>query len=267
MSSRRLASAAPPAPPWRTALLTLAALLAGCQATPTQVVVFIDPADQGVDAAGLRVRVWDTDAQLVLDRMGPTTDVARVPLSARDDDAARRYELVAELIDADGCVTARQLARGGYEAGAQRAIRLRFDDACDGVSCSNDQTCVEGVCRAPCFGLQPLDDPARSIPFQCEPGGDAGVPDGPRIVALEAENVTSTSVEIYWELDTEATGQTEYGDSFVYGALSIFEPALLPAHRQRINGLTPGTAYHFRVHSVDGAGREVRSDERCFRTP
>jgi hypothetical protein len=59
----------------------------------------------------------------------------------------------------------------------------------------------------------------------------------------------------------------EYGPSTEYGATSTGETSFRWAtHSQLIDGLAPGTLYHFRTHSADERGNEAYSADHTFST-
>jgi polygalacturonase len=85
------------------------------------------------------------------------------------------------------------------------------------------------------------------------------------ISAISAHNITTTGAIITWTVSEPATGQVEYGTTTAYGLLSTRENSFnYTTHSQTLVGLTPGTLYHFRVHSVNQAGTEVISADLTF---
>ncbi len=94
-------------------------------------------------------------------------------------------------------------------------------------------------------------------------GGDA-VP--PLISAIGASNVTQSGATIAWTTDEPSTTQVEYGSTSAYGKASVFDPTLAAGHSAALSALTPGTLYHYRVRSTDGAGNEAVSDDQTFTT-
>jgi len=72
---------------------------------------------------------------------------------------------------------------------------------------------------------------------------------------------TSTSVTVVWHTNRPAVSRVEYGPSDRLGMTATSsEHGLLPNHRTshavRLTGLTPGTAYHYRVVSREFVGYE-----------
>jgi len=73
-------------------------------------------------------------------------------------------------------------------------------------------------------------------------------------------------VTITWTTDKPTTSQVDYGATTAYGSSSPLYGSLVTAHTVTINGLTPGTTFHFRVRSKDSCGRETISDDQTFST-
>ena len=91
-------------------------------------------------------------------------------------------------------------------------------------------------------------------------------PTAPVISGVVATAQGATGATVSWTTDEAATSQVEYGPTAAYGAQTALDGALVTQHGQALLGLTPDTAYHFRVLSRDGAGNETRSPDGGFRT-
>ena len=85
------------------------------------------------------------------------------------------------------------------------------------------------------------------------------------LTAITAEP-TTTSATIRWTSNEPATSQVQYGPTAAYGSTTTLNPATVTSHQQTINGLTPGTTYHYRVHSTDAAGNTTTSPGSTFTT-
>lgn len=94
------------------------------------------------------------------------------------------------------------------------------------------------------------------------PGGGPAAPVLSNIVATPS----TTSATIAWDVTPNATGQVEYGTTPSYGLTSTLETNFLASHSQAIASLTPGTTYHYRIHSVDALGNGVFSTDATFAT-
>ncbi|MGH7751487.1 MAG: fibronectin type III domain-containing protein, partial [Gemmatimonadales bacterium] len=90
----------------------------------------------------------------------------------------------------------------------------------------------------------------------------------PAISAVQATGITQTSATVTWTTNEGSTTQVEYGTTLSYGSLApaTANPALVTSHSQGLAGLTAGTLYHYRVHSVDGVGNAAVSGDFTFTT-
>jgi hypothetical protein len=75
----------------------------------------------------------------------------------------------------------------------------------------------------------------------------------PVISSVRVVGLTDTSAIITWSTDEEADSGVDFGLSAAYGS-SKLDPAFVASHSVPLGGLTPTTAYHFRVQSRDRAG-------------
>ena len=145
----------------------------GC--STTEVHVHID-ADDGARERGVsvRVRVYGNDDLITFDQVAVLGNApeAQFPLtvviSPKDDDAARRYRVVAELADASENVFNTLVATGGFQEGAVAHLWLRFRSDCnDRTGCGDGQTCWQGQCIGACFSAFE-NGSAESVPL-CGP--------------------------------------------------------------------------------------------------
>jgi len=88
----------------------------------------------------------------------------------------------------------------------------------------------------------------------------------PVISGVAASSVSSSGAVIGWSTDTPSDSQVEYGPTTAYGSVTVVNPSLVVAHSQAVTGLAPGTPYHYRVRSRDGAGRLAVSGDFTFTT-
>ena len=79
-------------------------------------------------------------------------------------------------------------------------------------------------------------------------------------------SVTSAGAMIGWTTNKPSDTQVEYGLTISYGSWATLAPALVTSHSQGINGLAPNTWYHFRMRSVDAAGKLGVSGDYKFKT-
>jgi Purple acid Phosphatase, N-terminal domain len=77
--------------------------------------------------------------------------------------------------------------------------------------------------------------------------------------------IQDTGANISWRTNARANSTVEYGTTTGYGALRT-DPAMVINHTISLDGLSPGTTYHYRLISVDAAGHVYRSGDLQFTT-
>jgi len=156
------------------------ALLVGCAEGPTQVVVTIDAESTFRDApTDLRIVVRGADdgseefeapARDVTIPVGPQQTYVfpiDVTVAPRDGDASRRWSVEAIATTTDDAHTATVRVRGSYVSGRTARVSLLIENACDRVSCDDDETCTGGVCT-------PIEDSMPANDAGVDGGFDAG---------------------------------------------------------------------------------------------
>jgi hypothetical protein len=91
----------------------------------------------------------------------------------------------------------------------------------------------------------------------------AGPP--PTISAVATSGITSTGATVIWTTDQASSSQVDYGTSTAYGSSSPLDSTAVSSHSVTLSGLTPSTAYHFRVDSGNANGL-TRSGDNTFAT-
>ena len=91
-------------------------------------------------------------------------------------------------------------------------------------------------------------------------------PSGPVITNVTATSITTTGATISFNTNVPANTQVEYGPTIAYDSQTILNPALVTNHLQALTDLTPGTPYHYRVHSTDGFAIPAVSGDLMFTT-
>ena len=76
----------------------------------------------------------------------------------------------------------------------------------------------------------------------------------------------STSAAISWTTTEPADSQVEYGETSSYGNTTPLDASMVTSHAASVSGLTPSTAYHYRVLSRDAAGNLATSGDFTFVT-
>ena len=80
-------------------------------------------------------------------------------------------------------------------------------------------------------------------------------------------NMSTDKVTVKWTTDKPSTSQVFYGNSDAYGSSSNKSSSLVTNHSINITGLTPDTAYHYKVQSSDDGNRTADSEDNTFLTP
>jgi hypothetical protein len=92
----------------------------------------------------------------------------------------------------------------------------------------------------------------------------------PFISAVNASAITTSDATITWTTDEPSDSQVWYGTTTANGMrapLIVSIIARVTAHSVLLTGLTSNTLYHFKVRSMDTAGRIAFSDDFTFITP
>jgi phosphodiesterase/alkaline phosphatase D-like protein len=88
----------------------------------------------------------------------------------------------------------------------------------------------------------------------------------PVISVVTATSITATGVTITWTTNEPATSQVECGTTTSYGSSSTLDSTLVTSHSVTLEGLSPGTTYHYKVKSKDALGNEAVSADSTFTT-
>lgn len=94
------------------------------------------------------------------------------------------------------------------------------------------------------------------------------VPPPPPLVVddVTVAAVDTTTARITWTTNRPSDSLVEYGETASYGSSSGLDADQVVLHDVTITGLEPGTVYHFRVRSDDGAGDVAYSEDGGFET-
>lgn len=91
--------------------------------------------------------------------------------------------------------------------------------------------------------------------------------DVPRILSVAVGERTAESVHVEWTTDREAVGQVEFGEGTETGRATPMSAFFATAHGAWLRGLTPGTAYTFRIRGMSPEGIFFFSDPDTCMTP
>ncbi|MGH2556972.1 MAG: LamG-like jellyroll fold domain-containing protein [Actinomycetota bacterium] len=100
-------------------------------------------------------------------------------------------------------------------------------------------------------------------------GVNVGTPpdtSAPVISNVGSSNITVGDVSITWDTNEPGDSQVDYGKTTAYGSMTTLNTALETDHTAALTGLEPGTLYHYRVKSRDGAGHLATSGDHTFTT-
>ncbi|HMJ16082.1 MAG TPA: hypothetical protein VK524_31920 [Polyangiaceae bacterium] len=155
------------------ALWLVCPLIVTCQpVAATQVIVrFAVDSELRPSAARLRVRVTSHEGDVVLDREksidGRDSELARVPIVPRDEDASRSFGVQGELFDAQGQLLGVERAESRYIEHELGEILLVFDAACTDVGdCGEGRRCAAGACVGSC--VAPVARAVTETPPRCQ---------------------------------------------------------------------------------------------------
>ena len=87
----------------------------------------------------------------------------------------------------------------------------------------------------------------------------------PAISNVSINSITADSAEITWTTDQSTDSLVSYGNTSVYTD-SSYDPPLTESHSEQLNGLSPGTTYHFMIRSENSYGFAVSTNDNTFTT-
>jgi len=129
--------------------------------------------------------------------------------------------------------------------------------------CNNNGVCesARGENTSNC----PLDCPVAEEP---SPGGGAPIFDTtpPVIFNLFISEITLNSIIINWDTNEQAICQLFLGRTQEYEKETIAETVFFREHSTELTGLSPGTAYHFKIICKDTNRNESETSDQKFTT-
>jgi len=88
-----------------------------------------------------------------------------------------------------------------------------------------------------------------------------------KISNIVVKTISNNYKKVQWEVDNNATGQVEYGETKSYGTFTKKEDTFrFRLHRQSLRNLKSNTRYHYRVISEDKNGNKAVSSDHTFTT-
>ncbi len=86
------------------------------------------------------------------------------------------------------------------------------------------------------------------------------------ITNATATSATLSGFQVNWTTSAPATSQVDYGTTSAYGFTTGVASTMVSTHQAAITNLTPGTTYHFQIHSTDAKGNSASSADMTFST-
>lgn len=86
------------------------------------------------------------------------------------------------------------------------------------------------------------------------------------ISSIQVSSITDTSARVSWETDRASWGQIKYGITDQYGSATTLDKIPNLSHIMLIEGLLPGTSYHYRITATDLGRRTTQSPDGIFTT-
>ena len=87
----------------------------------------------------------------------------------------------------------------------------------------------------------------------------------PTVTNVQTVDVKSTTATITWDTDENADSLVDFGTSVMYGGKASAN-TLVKMHTVALTGLTPSTAYHYRITSKDAAKNQTITSDFSFST-
>ncbi len=84
--------------------------------------------------------------------------------------------------------------------------------------------------------------------------------------SVVVDSVTPSSAVIRWQTNIPSSSSVEYGSTSDYGDDTGVDPQMTLSHRMLLEGLAPGSTYHFRALSTDVFDRTSDSGDHTFDT-
>jgi len=88
----------------------------------------------------------------------------------------------------------------------------------------------------------------------------------PLISQVAVTNISDSAATIQWSTNELSDSRVEYGLTIAYGSMTPLDTNMISQHSLDLSGLVPGTLYHYRVWSADGAGNMAYSSDETFET-
>jgi hypothetical protein len=152
--------------------------------------------------------------------------------------------------------------------------KVRSTDPSGNIATSTDEytfTTLETLSQESAILLRELQANAAgqvtgAANVSCGGGGGSSIDrTKPIISSVTVSGITGESATVNWKTDKAANGLVQYGLSIQYDFGQI-NTDLSADHTITLSHLTPDTAYHYRISSIDGNGNLGASSDATFQT-
>ncbi|MBI3549970.1 MAG: hypothetical protein HY078_13110 [Elusimicrobia bacterium] len=153
-------------------------------------------------------------------------------------------------------------------AGGPHSLMAVARDAAGNRATSPAVTVMVGSAVAP-TAAAPTQAPSTDGTAATAPTQTASAPapsPAPVLSGVAANSITANSVYLTWATDQAADANVDYGQSSAYAGKSAGPAGLATSHTVYVNGLLPGTVYHYRARSKNAAGTLGTSSDMTFKT-
>ncbi|HSW39097.1 MAG TPA: fibronectin type III domain-containing protein [Acidobacteriota bacterium] len=164
-------------------------------------------------------------------------------------------------------VTSHSRLLAGLTASTVYNYRVKSKNAAGDLSVSGNHTFVTAAPVS--TPLPPAPDPAPDpVPDPVpDPKPDPQPDTTPPVISnVAGSNITTTGATITWSTNVAADTQVEYGTTTAYGSSTAIGTSMVTSHTMALNGLMPGTTYHYRAKSKDAGGNLAVSVNHSFVT-
>lgn len=147
------------------------------------------------------------------------------------------------------------------------SVNLGAEDLSDPYAIDWDTTTVaDGSHVLTAVARDTSDNTTTSAPVPVTVDNPEPDTDPPIISDIAVSDISQTGATVTWTTNELSNSRVEYGLTVAYGQTTILNPTMVFVHSESLVGLTQGTLYHFRVHSVDGSNNAAVSSDQTFTT-
>lgn len=159
--------------------------------------------------------------------------------------------------------TEHQTRLSGLSAGTTYYYRIVVSDAAGNSSMTSGESFATEAALAPEAEPEPEPEPATTTTPESSPTATSTPPVETSVIfsAVTAERISTSTVTILWETNVPTDSLIQYGDTSALGSESVHDTALVSTHEVTLSGLTPATAYYFRIIARSPGATDAVSSE------